>query len=79
MGELPLILPGCETAGFELLKTWVGGFSRNNKGPYLDSGMARLILFPKAQPTAVVGYVPGPSEEVPLEEEEALLNPPEAM
>ena len=38
------------------LRTWVGGFSRLTKGPYLDSPTMRAILFPKARPNAVVGY-----------------------
>ena len=36
-----------------------------------------MILFPKAWPTLVIGYIPGPSEEVSQEEDDALLNPPE--
>ena len=61
------------------LKTWMGGFSRNNKGPYLDDSMSHMmtLLFRKSRPTAVVGYVPWPTEELTQEEEDDLLHPPE--
>ena len=56
--------PDMDAAVYALasLKTWVGGVSRNNKGPYLDSNVSRMVLFPKARPTAVVSYVPGPTK-----------------
>ena len=37
------------------LRIWVGGFSRNTQGPYLDFDISRSVLFPKARLTAVVG------------------------
>ena len=66
------------------LRTWVGGFSRNTRGPYLDSDIARSVLFPKARPSAVVGALEDPATETsadvspdvsPVEEEELLQEP----
>ena len=73
------------------LKSWVLGFSKNRPGPYLDSEISRLVLFPRALRSAVIGYIPSKSEprttegsvageflaESPIsaEEEEDLLNP----
>ena len=67
------------------LRTWVGGFSRNSRGPYLDSDISRSDLFPKARPSAVVGNLPDAMSDLsyeacvsPLEEEveEELLREP---
>ena len=59
------------------LRNWVGGFSKNWKGPYLDSEISRVILFPRAWPSSVVGYVAPPREEdLPQAEEEQLLREP---
>ena len=41
-------------------RTWVGGFSRNFKGPYLDSELSRLVLFPGTKGSAVGGVGPFP-------------------
>ena len=60
----------------ESLRTWVGGFSRNAKGPYLDSEISQLVLFPGAKGSAVVGYEPStraPADDVSLEDEARLL------
>ena len=37
------------------LKSWVAGFSRNTKGPYLDCELSRTILFPAARESSVFG------------------------
>ena len=73
------------------LKSWVLGFSKNRPGPYLDSEISRLVLFPRASRSAVIGYIPSKSElrtaegsvagefladsPISAEEEEGLLNP----
>ena len=36
-----------------------------------------ILLFRKTRPTAVVGYVPWPTQELTQEEDDALLHPPE--
>ena len=41
-------------SALETLRHWVGGFSKNNKGPYLDTDMSRFVLFPGAKPSSVV-------------------------
>ena len=54
----------------------MGGFSRNSKGPYLDSEISRLVLFPGAKGSAVVGFEPStraPADDVSLEDEARLL------
>ena len=70
------------------LRTWVGGFSRNSKGPYLDSDISRSVLFPKARSSAVVGNVTESVSELsyeacvsPLGEdaEEGLLRDPSLL
>ena len=62
------------------LKSWVAGFSRNTKGPYLDSELSRAILFPGAKESAVFGYSSPAGDEqqddVPLEDEDRLLREP---
>ena len=58
------------------LRTWVGGFSRNSKGPYLDSEISCLVLFPGAKGNAVVGFVPSTrdlADNASLEDEARLL------
>ena len=54
------------------MRTWVGAFSRNIKGPYLDYTVLRNLLFPMARLTSVVGYV-GPD----FSKEDDLLQSPE--
>ena len=49
------------------LRTWVGGFSRNSKGPYLDSDISRSVLFPKARCSAVVGNLPDSMSDLSYE------------
>ena len=62
------------------LKSWVAGFSRNTKGPYLDSELSRAVLFPGAKDSAVFGCssLAGdePDDDVPLEDEARLLSEP---
>ena len=62
------------------LKSWVAGFSRNTKGPYLDSEISRAILFPGAKESTVFGYSSLARDEqdddVPLEDEDRLLKEP---
>ena len=64
------------------LKSWVAGFSRNTKGPYLDSELSRAVLFPGAKESAVFGYSSPAGEEeqedVSLEDEDRLLREPSA-
>ena len=58
------------------LRIWVGGFSRNAKGPYLDSEISRMALFPNAKGNAVVGFVPSTgddADDVSMEDEARLL------
>ena len=75
------------------LKSWIIGFLKNRPGPYLDSEISRLVLFPRVSRSAVVGYIPPKSEPrsvegsvagvfladspISAEEEEGLLNPPD--
>ena len=73
-----------------LLKTWVMGFAKNYRGPYLPSTMARDIIVPTAKDHKIIGYVPPPGQEFPpdledlptdplaisVEEEAALLSEP---
>ena len=54
------------------LKAWVAGFQRNTKGPYLDSELSRLVLFPTARESAVFGFRTEP-DDVSLEDEARLL------
>ena len=49
---------GVKATAVDSLKAWVAGFQRNTKGPYLDSEISRLVLFPGAKGSAVFGFVP---------------------
>ena len=73
MGEMPLILPGCEKAGTEIPEN-LGG--RVLKECYLVSEISRMVLFPGAKGNAVVGFVPSTrdgADDVSLEDEARLL------
>ena len=67
--------PETRQSALACLKTWVGRFSRNSKDPYLDSEIARFVLFPDAARASVVGQAnpSEPAEDLPQEEEDHLL------
>ena len=65
------------------LKSWVAGFSRNTKGPYLDCELSRAVLFPGAKESSVFGFSSLEEEEqgveeVSQEDEDRLLQGPSA-
>ena len=57
--NLILARPGLPTEpNKKVLKAWVSGFQKNNKGPYLCKEVHRAVLFPRASPSVVVGVAP---------------------
>ena len=63
------------TSTLEMLKTWVAGFSKNTKGPYIDSETSRSVLFPGARMSAVVDVTSlSNPEEILREAEGAMLS-----